>query len=67
MELARFVKSWDRAILIGINTWMDPEGYPVSSDWTAVVLGSLEESSVVTGSTLLAQLGARGMWMESCC
>ena len=33
----------------------------------AVVLGSLEESSVVMGSVSVAQLGARGMWMESCC
>ena len=32
-----------------------------------VVLGSLEESSVVMESVFMAQLGARGMWMESCC
>ena len=35
--------------------------------WLAVVLGSLEESSVVMESVFMAQLGARGMWMESCC
>ena len=33
----------------------------------AVVLGSLEESSVVMESVSVAQLGAWGMWMESCC
>ena len=33
----------------------------------AVVPGLLKESSVVMGSVSAAQLGARGMWMESCC
>ena len=29
--LAWFMESWDRAILAGINTWVDPGSDPVSS------------------------------------
>ena len=31
VPLTRFTRSWDRAILAGINTWMDLGSDPVSS------------------------------------
>ena len=32
-ELERSVEDWDRAILVGINTWVNLESDPVSRSW----------------------------------